>query len=91
MQSIAPLYERCQHLTSVRGNEFVFSHEAVEISIIDKNGRVIWMKRRDQELRPIHWEGLDNRGAKVETGSYLCKISYPGQQNYYVPFVFIKR
>jgi hypothetical protein len=91
MQSITPAYEKGRHLTTTPKNELIFRTEAVEIRIIDRWGRPIWKKERGELLEPIRWGGLDLCGSKVETGSYTCKIVYPDNQIYYIPFIFIQR
>jgi hypothetical protein len=67
-----------------------FSPEAVEIVLLDRRGQVIWEKKRMEPMQPIQWDGVDLNGDPVTVGSYVCKITYPGQAPLYLPFVFIR-
>ena len=77
-----------------KGNsEYEFDPTAKEVAILDRSGRAIWKKiKTEQEAaNPIRWSGTDAQGHSVETGDYICKISYENEKVAYLPFVFMKR
>ena len=77
------------HFSRNADADYEFNPQAVEITIFNRRGRVIWRKVRDTQ-EPIRWAGRDMTGARLEVGSYTCKIRYPQlAQEVYYPFVFL--
>lgn len=70
---------------------FEFDPTATEVAILDRTGRPVWQKSKGQELSPIRWTGIDEAGQTVQTGDYICKISYPNEKVAYLPFVFMQK
>jgi hypothetical protein len=68
-----------------------FDPSATEVAILDRSGRAIWKKNKDEESSPIRWNGHDLAGQVVQTGDYICKIVYPDEKVAYLPFVFMKK
>lgn len=79
------------HYSRFGNTGFEFDARATEVVILDRSGRPIWKKARGQAPSPIRWTGIDAMGQTVETGDYICKISYPNEQVTYLPFVFMKK
>src|SRR5437763_15044770 len=69
-------------------NGYEFDPKATEVVILDRSGRTIWQKRKGETPSPIRWNGIDTLGQTVETGDYICKITYPNEKVAYLPFVF---
>ena len=77
------------HVSRRADADYEFNPKAVEITILNTRGRVVWRKRRDENTTSIRWSGLDLAGARVEVGSYTCKIRYLHvQREIYFPFVY---
>jgi flagellar hook assembly protein FlgD len=70
---------------------YEFDPTATEVAILDRSGRAIWKKSKGEITAPIRWTGIDNAGATVQTGDYICKIVYPNEKIAYLPFVFMKK
>ena len=68
-----------------------FDAKATEVSILDRSGRAIWSQSKETDTTPIRWNGSDFAGQTVQTGDYICKITYPGERVAYLPFVFMKK
>lgn len=68
-----------------------FDPKAAEVSILDRTGRAIWKQSKGVEPEPIRWDGNDLAGQTVQTGDYICKISYSDERIAYLPFVFMKK
>jgi hypothetical protein len=79
------------HLTRFGNTGYEFDPMATEVVILDRSGRTIWQKRKGETPMPIRWTGTDTAGQTVETGDYICKISYPNEKVAYLPFVFVKK
>ena len=84
--SFLPIDSR-KHVHKGPGNVLEFSPAAVDITLIDRRGRTIWQQKRLPETGPLVWEGKDQKGHKVEIGSYILKIIYPDIVPVYVPFI----
>lgn len=71
---------------------FEFDPKATEVVILDRSGRAVWQKNKEEEfMKPIRWTGVDSVGQQVETGDYICKIVYADDKVSYRPFVFVKK
>ncbi len=68
-----------------------FDPQACEVSILDRSGRSVWKQNKEGLQAPIRWDGHDLMGQTVQTGDYICKISYENEQVAYLPFVFMKK
>jgi hypothetical protein len=68
-----------------------FDASATEVAILDRSGRAIWKKSKEEVSSPIRWNGHDLAGQVVQTGDYICKIVYPDEKVAYLPFVFMKK
>gem|GEM_PF-1695766 len=79
------------HFSRHGNTGFEFDPRAYEVSILDRTGRSIWRKSKDEMPAPIRWLGTDGNGLDVETGDYICKIVYPDDKVAYLPFVFVRR
>jgi len=88
---IAPWAPRQAHVRLTPEKGLVFDRLAVKIVIMDRSGRILWKKERDESLEPIRWDGIDLFGCKVGSGSLICKIMFAHQPVVYVPFVFIQK
>lgn len=71
------------------GHNVVFDPLALEVSIIDRNGRSVWKKTNDEGSRPIHWNCKGESGETIQSGDYLCKLVYPDERVSYLPFVIV--
>ena len=91
MISVISTSEKNDHFKSLLENNLIFNPKAVAIAILDRWGKAIWKKDRDESAGPIVWNGRDSFGCPVTSGSLLCKITYPDHQIIYVPFVFIQK
>ena len=91
MVSIATASDRKQHFKSDRNDSVIFNAKAVEITILDRWGRIVWKKGRGDSLEAIRWNGIDFFGEPVRAGSYLCKIVYSAELVVYAPFVFLQK
>lgn len=79
------------HFSRFGNTGFEFDSKATEVVILDRAGRPIWQKRKGEAPAPIRWTGIDSLGQTVETGDYICKITYPNEKIAYLPFVFVKK
>jgi hypothetical protein len=79
------------HVSRHGNTGFEFDPKATEVVILDRSGRTIWQKRKGEVPAPIRWDGIDTLGQTVETGDYICKITYPNEKVAYLPFVFVKK
>ncbi len=68
-----------------------FDPKACEVSILDRSGKSIWKQCKGETPSPIRWDGIDLAGQTVQTGDYICKISYEDEKVAYMPFVFMKK
>jgi len=68
-----------------------FDPKASEVSILDRSGRSVWKQSKGVTPEPIRWNGIDFAGQTVQTGDYICKISYSDEKVAYLPFVFMKK
>ena len=68
-----------------------FDPKATEVSILDRSGRAVWKTIKGETPTPIRWNGNDFAGQTVQTGDYICKISYSDDKVAYLPFVFMKK
>jgi hypothetical protein len=79
------------HFRREEDNNFEFDPSATEVAIINDSGQAVWRKNKGEEMSPIRWNGNDERGERIETGDYICRIVYPNEKVAYLPFVFMKR
>jgi flagellar hook assembly protein FlgD len=70
-------------------NTLVFNSHVAEITILDRRGKVLWHKKQEN-LEPIQWNGIDVYGDTIEVGQYTCKVVYQDRQAAYLPFVLMK-
>lgn len=91
MQNPASMTEKTKQISRLGNAGFQFDSKATEVSILDRAGRPIWTKQRGEAPTPIRWSGRDSLGRTVETGDYICKISYPNNKVAYLPFVFVRK
>jgi flagellar hook assembly protein FlgD len=68
-----------------------FDPKATEVAILDRSGKPIWKTAKGDTPAPIRWDGSDFTGQTVQTGDYICKISYADDKVAYLPFVFMKK
>jgi len=67
-----------------------FRPEALEVTVLDRRGHVLWRHLRSlAEKGSLLWNGLDLAGCAVEPGSYTCKIVYAVGKTVYIPFVLM--
>ena len=81
-----------KHLSVKSGNIYEFNDSAVEISILNMRGKVLWRQKRpaNNSTMSIVWNGTDLAGRPFEVGSYTCKIIYPNDCTVYLPFVYMR-
>jgi flagellar hook assembly protein FlgD len=79
------------YFTKFEENGFEFDPTATEVAILDDSGQAVWSKSKGEEMSPIRWNGHDEKGERIDTGDYICKIVYPNEKVAYLPFVFMKR
>ncbi len=70
---------------------YEFDPKAMEVAILDRSGRPVWQKRKGEVTAPIRWMGMDAQGRSVESGDYICRISYSNEKVTYLPFVFMRK
>lgn len=80
-----------QPFRRIGNSSLEFDPKAAEVSILDRTGRAIWKQTKGQAPAPIRWDGNDLSGQTVQTGDYICKISYADEKVAYLPFVFMKK
>ncbi len=68
-----------------------FDPKAAEVAILDRSGKAVWRQVKGETPAPIRWDGNDLAGQTVQTGDYICKISYADEKVAYLPFVFMKK
>ena len=68
-----------------------FDPKATEVAILDRSGKAIWKTNKGETPNPIRWDGHDLAGQTVQTGDYICKISYGDAKVAYLPFVFMTK
>jgi flagellar hook assembly protein FlgD len=68
-----------------------FDSQATEVAILDRSGKAVWKSTKGEALEPLRWNGNDLAGQTVQTGDYICKISYADDKVAYLPFVFMKK
>jgi len=86
-----PSIDKYTHVKMTGDYALIFNAKAVSIAILDRLGKAIWQKERDDPPKPIIWDGVDSFGSRVKPGSLTCKITYPDNVVIYVPFVFIQK
>ncbi len=86
-----PMNRPSQPFKRVGNSGLEFDVTAAEVSILDRSGRAIWKQSRGEAPAPIRWDGNDLAGHTVQTGDYICKISYSDEKVAYLPFVFMKK
>ena len=91
METYHPRPAKPFHFSHYGNTGFEFDPKATEVVILDRAGRQIWQKRKGEAPAPIRWTGMDSLGQTVETGDYICKITYPNSKTAYLPFVFVKK
>lgn len=68
-----------------------FDVQATEVAILDRSGKAVWKSTKGEAPAPLRWNGNDSAGQTVQTGDYICKISYADDKVAYLPFVFMKK
>ena len=86
MRALKPI-----HLSRHGNTGFEFDSKATEVVILDRSGHTIWHQTKGETPSPIRWTGINTTGQTVETGDYICKITYPNEKVTYLPFVFVKK